>query len=143
LATLSIHLDTSAIVPLFVNDAFTARMRKFLVVNREELVISDFAAAEFVSAIGIRVRSGDLSIAEAKAAFANFDNWTGLAVVRLEIDSSDIAVATTMLRRLDLRLRAPDAVHLAMAERLGAKIATFDKQMANAANRLGISVAKA
>jgi predicted nucleic acid-binding protein len=48
-----------------------------------------------------------------------------------------------MLRRLNLRLRAPDAVHLAMAERLGAKIATFDKQMANAANRLGISVAKA
>jgi len=35
-------------------------------------------------------------------------------------------------------LRAPDAIHLAVADRLGATIATFDRGLAAAAEALGI-----
>jgi predicted nucleic acid-binding protein len=45
-----------------------------------------------------------------------------------------------MLRQLELKLRAPDAIHLAVAQRLKVAIATFDQPMAKAAHMLGIPV---
>ncbi len=53
---------------------------------------------------------------------------------------SDLDDAQTMLRRLDLVLRAPDAINLAIAQRLGAELATFDIRMAECARALGIAV---
>jgi len=45
------------------------------------------------------------------------------------------------LRDLTLGLRAPDAINIAIAQRLGAELATFDKKMATAASKLGVTVA--
>jgi uncharacterized protein len=53
---------------------------------------------------------------------------------------SRIAVATTFLRRLDLPLKTPDAIHIAIAQRLGATLVTFDRQMAASARALGTPV---
>jgi predicted nucleic acid-binding protein len=44
-----------------------------------------------------------------------------------------------MLRRLDLNLRTPDAIHIAIAQRLGAELATFDVRMAESAEALGVT----
>jgi uncharacterized protein len=42
-----------------------------------------------------------------------------------------------------LPLRAPDAIHIAMAQRVGAALVTFDRRMAAAARALGIAAAEA
>jgi hypothetical protein len=47
------------------------------------------------------------------------------------------------LRRLDLTLRTPDALNIAIAQRVGATLATFDAKMADAARALGTEVAAA
>ncbi len=45
------------------------------------------------------------------------------------------------IRRFDLALRTPDALHIAAAGRLSAKLATFDVKMAAAATALGLEIA--
>ncbi len=60
---------------------------------------------------------------------------------RVEISAGDVAVATAFLRRLDLPLRTPDALHIAIAGRIGATLVTFDQRMAISARALGMAVA--
>ncbi len=55
--------------------------------------------------------------------------------------SADIQAATATIRRLDLNIRAPDAINLAIAHRIGASIATFDRRMMENARVLGIATA--
>jgi predicted nucleic acid-binding protein len=50
----------------------------------------------------------------------------------------DIVNATAMLRTLDTPLRTPDALHVVMAQRVGAQLMTFDNS--SAARSLGIAV---
>jgi predicted nucleic acid-binding protein len=45
-----------------------------------------------------------------------------------------------VIRRLDLNLRAPDAINLAIALRLGAALATFDRRMTENARTLGLAI---
>jgi predicted nucleic acid-binding protein len=47
------------------------------------------------------------------------------------------------MRRLDLTLRTPDALHIAISGRVGATLATFDEKMAAAARVVGLPVAAA
>ncbi|HVH76374.1 MAG TPA: hypothetical protein VM755_15780 [Stellaceae bacterium] len=54
--------------------------------------------------------------------------------------SADIAAADAFLRRLDLNLRAPDAINIAIAQRLGADLMTFDERMTANARALGLAL---
>jgi predicted nucleic acid-binding protein len=141
-APLSIYLDASVVVPLFVLDPFVGRARALLADSTAGLLVSDFVAAEFASVIGIRVRTRILTTAEARMAFSHFDAWTGARATLCPIDATDVRVAALFLRRLDLTLRAPDAVNLAIAQRLGAEVATFDTKMAASARKLGIPLVR-
>lgn len=63
-------------------------------------------------------------------------------VVRnVELERGDVAIASSFLRRFDLNLRPPDALHIAIAQRLDAELATFDAGMAACAQALGIRLA--
>ena len=50
--------------------------------------------------------------------------------------TADIKSALTFLRRLDLTLRAADAINIAIAQRIGLDLATFDQKMAASAAAL-------
>jgi hypothetical protein len=60
----------------------------------------------------------------------------------VETAPSDIATAG-FIRRLDLTLRAPDAINIAIAWRVGVALATFDAGMASCGATLGVTVAAA
>ena len=49
-------------------------------------------------------------------------------------------LAYAYVRRFDLRLRALDALHLAIARRVDATLITLDRRLASAARELGIAV---
>jgi uncharacterized protein len=135
---LSIYLDTSVLVSLFVEDAGTRRADAFLRGHPDALVVSDFAEAEFAAAIARRVRMGDVTKNQAQTVFAAFDVWKSGRTQRLPITTADVASAAIFTRRLDLTLRAPDAIHIAIAQRLGANLFTFDTKMAASARALEI-----
>ncbi|WP_421932586.1 type II toxin-antitoxin system VapC family toxin [Phenylobacterium sp.] len=137
---MSVYFDASVLVALFTHDLFSDRARAYVLTALPEVVISDFARAEFASVISRAVRTGDLSAAEASRIFSNFDAWTASSPLT-ETAPQDIKATEVWLRRLDMNLRAPDALNIAIAERLGASLATFDKRMAEAAFALGVALA--
>jgi len=141
-ASLIIYLDSSIVVPLFLPDEFNARAEAFLLAGPTGLVISDFVRAEFASVVGIRARTKEMSVTAARAALSNLDLWEGRKTARAETNAADIRAAEEMLRRLNMTLRAPDAINLAIARRLGAELATFDERMANCAKVLGVALTK-
>ncbi|HJS87018.1 MAG TPA: type II toxin-antitoxin system VapC family toxin [Acetobacteraceae bacterium] len=135
------YLDASVLVALFIKDALTAQADAFLRAKAPLLVVSDFAAAECVSAIGRRVRIGKLTVDEARTAFVSLDVWATRATQYVEVVPGDVRAADGYLRRLDLTLRTPDALNIAIAQRIGATLATFDKRMAASARALGTDLA--
>jgi predicted nucleic acid-binding protein len=138
---MSLYLDASAIIPTVVEDRFTEAVAAFLVNRGEDLVISDFGAAEVASALSRLVRMGELTATEAAQRLADFDAWRAGETDNAEMDAHDCRLANTYVRRFDLKLRAPDALHAAICRRLGLQLATLDRRLAAAARELGIAVA--
>lgn len=138
---MDVYLDASMIVALLINDALTERARTFLQVYSPTPFVSDYAAAEVASVIARRVRTRALTHAEANASFGNLDQWTRTFAQLVETTPGDIAAAAGFIRRLDLTLRAPDAINIAITLRLGIHLATFDVGMATCAGTLGVAVA--
>jgi hypothetical protein len=98
------------------------------------------AAAEFVSAVSRMVRSGIFSAANAAEELADFEIWRAGTAVSVELHAADARLAYSFLRRFDLKLRAPDALHLAIVRRVDATLVTLDRRLANAARALDIAV---
>jgi hypothetical protein len=137
----SLYLDASFIVPLFVDQPpLTFRATSFLENDPPELIVSDFGAAEFASAIARLVRMDLITAHQAGRLFTDFDAWTAQVALRAEITTADVDAAAASIRRLDLNLRTPDAMHVAVARRIGAALATFDDRMAENAVALGLEV---
>lgn len=137
------YLDASVVVALLTNDPLTARAEAFLRANAPTLVVSDLARAEFTSVVARRVRTQELTTGEANAVFSTLDAWVASVAERVETTTADLNAAETYLRRLDLTLRTADAINIAIAQRVGATLATFDTKMARAATVLGLAVAPA
>jgi uncharacterized protein len=140
--TVSWYFDASVLVALLTVEPLSGRADDFLRQNPAPAIVSDLAAAEFASAITRRVRMREVTLDDARADLAGFDVWIARTAQRIEISPADVAVATAFLRRLDLPLRTPDAIHIAIAQRLGATLITFDRQMAASARALGCPVAE-
>lgn len=138
---MSLYLDASVLVALFLIDPASARAAAFLASHPAIILVSDFGAAEFSSALARRVRMRDLTREDGLLALEHFDTWMSRAAGRREITTADIGAADQMLRRLDVNLRTPDALHIAMTRRLEATLVTFDCGMAAAAGALGVAVA--
>ena len=78
--------------------------------------------------------------ATAHSAFTVFDAWCARLTVQVQTITADINAAEACIRRLDTSLRTGDALHIAIAERLGATIATFDHTLAEAARARSVAV---
>ncbi|MGO9172567.1 MAG: type II toxin-antitoxin system VapC family toxin [Rhodomicrobium sp.] len=135
------YLDANVLIALFSDDLFTPNAKKFLRAEQPILLVSDFACAEFASGIAMLVRMETYAVSDAQAIFSDFDAWTARATQRVETLTADVKAAEAFLRRLDLTLRAPDALHIAIAQRTASVLITFDEKMALCARALGMPVA--
>lgn len=134
-----IYLDTSALVSFVVPDLHSPRLRERLRDLPAPVVSSTFGMAEFGAVVAIRQRSGLMSEAAAVAAFDFFDGWMTAPGALHEVEAEDHRLAAALVRRFDLGLRAPDALHLAICRRIGLPLLTFDLRQAAAARGLGIA----
>ena len=135
------YLDASVVVALFTADPHTEKAKR-IVAALERLIVSALTAAEFSSALAIHYRIRRATEAGVRAACATFDSWRGTVPERAQIAPSDLRGAEALIRQLEHGLRAPDAMHLMIASRLGASLATFDGVMARAASKLGLQVSQ-
>lgn len=134
-------LDASVLVPLFARDALTPRALALVGQLPAPLTVSDWATLETASAFGVKHRAGHLTLNEARAAIGNLDQWRQDFAIAATLASDDIQAALRLVSSFSLTLRAPDALHLALAQRLGATLATFDGKLAATARLVGVAVA--
>ena len=139
---ISVYFDASVLVALFVKDHFTAQAEALLTA-KSQVLVSDLAAAEVASVLARLTREKQLTIEVARSTGADFDFWLARSATRTETLSIDIRLAEQFIRRLEFNIRAPDAIHLATATRLGIPLATFDTGLAANARRVGLNVFEA
>lgn len=136
---MSVSTDANVLISAFRADDATPQCRALLA-NRHDWLVSDWALAEFAAVMGRDVRAGGIDEGGARKGFAGLDVWVGAEATIVHVTTDDVAAAARRLRRLDLNLRAPDALHVCIALRLGAALATADKKMIRAARQLGLVV---
>ena len=139
---MSLYLDASVLLPRLVEEPESDIVRAYLIANTEELLISAFAAAEVASGLSRLVRMGLISGAEADLCLSDFEIWRAATASPVDVHAADARLTYAYVRRFDLMLRAPDALHLAIAQRIGATLVTFDRRLARAAGELGVPVAE-
>jgi len=134
------YLDASVILPSLVLEASSASVDIFMSSRGGALMVSDFAATEVASALSRLLRVGAFPAAEAAARLADFDAWRTAETDTVDLQPSDARLANIFVRRFDLMLRAPDALHAAICRRTGNVLVTFDRRLARAAAELGVGV---
>ena len=134
------YLDASVMLPILVKEPASAVVDAFMATLQQEPWVSDFAAAEVASALSRLVRTGRLQAADGTVCLSDFDIWRAAMTRPAEIHAADVRLADVYVRRFDLGLRAPDALHLATARRLDATLITLDRRLAAAAREMGIAV---
>jgi predicted nucleic acid-binding protein len=137
---LSAYLDTSVLLPTLIAEPSTKAVYDYLGAVHQELLISDFAAAEVASALSRLIRMGLLTGVDASARLADFDAWRAAMSLLVDIRAADARLAYIYVRRFELGLGAPDALHLAITRRLDATLVTLDGRLATAARELGVAV---
>ena len=136
---MSAYLDTSVHLPTLIVEPSTEAVYDYLSAINQELLVSDLAAAEVASALSRLVRMGRLTGADAAARLTDFDAWRAAMSLPVDIRVADARLAYIYVQRFDLALRAPDALHLAIARRLDATLITLDRRLVTAARELGIA----
>ncbi|HEY3814523.1 MAG TPA: type II toxin-antitoxin system VapC family toxin [Caulobacteraceae bacterium] len=134
---MSVYLDASVVVSLFVRDVHSARVAGWFATGRPT-VLSVWATTEFTSALSFYVRTGRLTVRERKTVERNFDQWRA-SYTEAELTSADFQAARALLLD-DVSLRAPDALHLAFAKLRALEIATLDEGLAKSAKASGVAV---
>jgi hypothetical protein len=135
-----VYLDTSALAKIYITEPESADLEAALL-GRRDLIVSDLAVTELASAIARRGREGDLSTLHAQRLYERILRDVAAAEYRrAEVTLTVHREAERLLLGLGRRipLRASDALHLAQAAILGARVViTYDKQMKAAATGLG------
>jgi len=136
-----IYIDTSALVPAFIREPKSEAVLAWIETAGEGLVVSEWSITEFSSAAAIKTRTGEIAAATAKQARARFlafaQNHCSIAVPQRKEFRRSAELAGDM----NLKLRAGDALHLAIAEASNAQgILCLDETMNAGAKKLGLDV---
>jgi len=136
-----IYVDTSALVPLFIREAKSEAVVEWLESSGERLALSEWTLVEFASAAAIKVRSGQTAPNLGKQAKARVNAFARRHCTVAVPGREEFRRAGELAGDARLKLRAGDALHLAIALRLGAQgLLCLDKAMAASAISLGINV---
>jgi hypothetical protein len=136
----SFYLDASAATAILIDEEASAAVARFVRAAGEPLIVSDFAAAEVASAISRLVRMKQLSSEDAAIRLGEFDAWRSSTTTVIDFRPADFRLASDFVRRFDLGLRAPDALHAAVCRRNDLRLVTLDAHLARGAEALGVGV---
>lgn len=135
-----IYLDTSFLAPLFREEATSRKVADF--VSRQSagtLAVSKWTGVEFASLVSRDVRMGMLTAAEGRQLVDEFGSVVASSLFVFVPNSYDFELAGEYVANFATQLRAPDALHLAVAHNNGVEfVATLDEGMLSAAKRLKI-----
>ena len=137
-----VYLDASALAKLYLPEPESDELDRVLV-GRRDLLVSDLAITEIVSAVARRRREGGLEARAARRLYRRLldDREAGYYQRLALTPGAHREAERLLLLRQGISLRAADALHLAMALLAEARtIATFDQRMRGAADSVGLDV---
>jgi predicted nucleic acid-binding protein len=136
-----IYVDTSALVPIFIREPKSAALMDWLESSGERLAISEWSLVEFGSAAAIKVRTGQAAASLAKQATERVREFAQKHCTVAVPGRAEFRRAAELAGDGHLRLRAGDALHLAIAASLSAQgILCLDDAMIESARSLGVNV---
>jgi uncharacterized protein len=134
-----LYLDTSLLVAALTNETRTTAVQQWLEEqDPEELAASDWVAAEFSSALAMKLRAGQIGPDGRADALAMFTNLCRDSLEIVPVSRSDFRLAARLADRHQLGLRAGDALHLAICVGLGAELCTLDRRLSDAGSEVGV-----
>lgn len=134
-----IYLDTSLLGAIFFREPGAAEVvTRLESLRHEKLLISAWTLTEMASVGGIKQRTGAVDETGRQQALAHFQRFASAQLGMREIEPADFRTAAVFIEH-PLALRAGDALHLAVAWRLKAALASLDRRMCQAADVLGIA----
>jgi predicted nucleic acid-binding protein len=134
-----VYVDTSALLPLFLNEPHSAAAAEWYSREKGELVAAAWCIPEFASALGIKQRTGAIDAQQAQGAWKRFERMAAADLRLLPVELANFHRAAELVLDAASALRAGDALHLACAEAAGAKhMATLDGVLSRNAQRLKI-----
>jgi hypothetical protein len=134
------YIDTSLLVPYYCPEALSAAAERTLRADPDPAV-SDLVEVEFFSALGSKVRAGAMPPADALRVGEQFlAHLRDGFYARIALQRRHYEAARGWLAGARLPLRTLDALHLAVAEVEGVRLATADRDLSRAARGLGVAV---
>ncbi len=134
-----IYLDASVLLSLLVADANTDKASAWYSGVSATVVVSDLANLEVSAVLSRHLRVGRLTQGGVESALLDFDAMRANCEP-LSHGAADFLLAARIVRDFSTKLVAADALHLASAINAGAKLASFDQRLIEAAQMRGAEV---
>ena len=136
-----IYFDTSGLVPVFIREPKSDAVIAWLESSGERLAISEWSLVEFASAAAMKVGTGQTAARVAKQAIARVHEFAQKHCTVAVPGREEFRRAAELAANEAFKLRAGDALHLAIAASLSAQgIFCLDEAMIESAKSLGMSV---
>ncbi|WP_297451905.1 type II toxin-antitoxin system VapC family toxin [Ferrovum sp.] len=139
-----LYFDTSFVAPLILEEVVSEKIEAFLTkLPAGDLCISHWTRVEFSSLIAREVRMGGLPESDALQAIAQFDELVTDSFQVVAPGVADYGLAKEYIAHFATKLRAGDALHLAIAHNNGAKtLYTLDEGLLHAAKFLKVQASR-
>jgi hypothetical protein len=133
------YIDTSLLVPYYCPEPLSQAAERTLRGDPQPAV-SDLVEVEFFSALVRKVRAREMLVADARRIGEQFlGHLQATLYTRIPVQRRHYDVARGWLGRFTAPLRALDALHLAIAEAEGLRLATADHDLSRSARSLGVT----
>ena len=139
-----LYFDTSFLTPLILEESTSVKIEAFLAkLPAGELYVSHWTRIEFASLIAREVRMGGLTESDALLAIGQFDQLVTDSFQVVVPSVVDYELAKGYIQHFATKLRAGDALHLAIANNTGAKtFYTLDEGLLNAAKLMKVHASR-
>ncbi|MGQ2990394.1 MAG: type II toxin-antitoxin system VapC family toxin [Brevundimonas sp.] len=131
------YLDASLLVAAVTAEPRHAFAKDWLRQHQSELSISSWCLTEVASALSLKARTGQITPHDRSVAARQIELMRNTFLLSAPIEETHFFAATRFIGRTD-KLRAGDALHLAIAADYGLEVVTLDRGMAESAATLSV-----
>jgi uncharacterized protein len=122
-----IYLDTSVLVALLLNEPNSKLAERWYANCTEPMISAIWCVTEFASALGIKLRKGQINAVQSESAWASFEKLCSNDLLLVPVEATIFHKAALLALDSESKLSSGDSLHLACAlDRKVNSMATFD-----------------